>query len=118
MRLIHVVVCGSGLGALRRDCRGNFAKESPIVQICYNLPVLCSANTCFGYLEFGAIIKLYEYSYGRLSDIDTFLLAALFLYIHFVYLCGCASSSIFIAPCRIFSYGMQTFSCGLWDLVP
>jgi len=47
-----------------------------------------------------------------------FLLAPLFLYIHFVYLYGCASSSIFIAPLRIFSYGMQTFSCGMQDLVP
>ena len=86
MRLIHVVVCGSGLGALRRDCRGNFAKESPIVQICYNLPVLCSANTCFGYLEFGAIIKLYEYSYGRLSDIDTYFFWLLFFYIFILFI--------------------------------
>ena len=31
VRLMHVAVCGSGLGALGRDCRGNFAKESPIV---------------------------------------------------------------------------------------
>ena len=115
---MHVAVCGSGLGALGRDCRGNFAKESPIVWICYNLPVFSSVDICFGYLQFGAIQKIYEYSYCHLSDIDTFLLAPLFLYIHFVYLYGCASSSIFIAPLRIFSYGMQTFSCGMQDLVP
>ena len=41
-----------------------------------------------------------------------------FLYIHFVYLCACATSLIFIAACRIFSYSKQTFSCGMWDLVP
>ena len=119
VRLIHVVACGNGLGALVRDCRGNFAKESPIVWIYYNLPVFSSVNVCFGCLQFGAIIKLYEYSYGRLSDIDTYFFWLLFfLYIHFVYLCGCATSLIFIAACRIFSYGKQTFSCGMWDLVP
>ena len=45
--------------------------------------------------------------------------------IYFIYLFGCTEplvqhvgSSIFIMACGIFSWGMQTLSCGLWDLVP
>ena len=48
-----------------------------------------------------------------------------FLIFIFIYLFGCAGSylqhagfSIFVALCSIFSWGIWTLSCSMWDLVP
>ena len=55
----------------------------------------------------------------------TILIPTCHSYYYFIYLFGCAGfwlwhtgSSVFVAAYRIFSFGMQTLSCGMWDLVP
>ena len=54
----------------------------------------------------------------------TILIPTCHSYYYFIYLFGCAGfwlwhtgSSVFVAAYRIFSFGMQTLSCGMWDLV-
>ena len=54
----------------------------------------------------------------------TFLKSLMYFKIIFIYLFGCTGpqlrclgSSIFIAACGIFSYGMRVLSYGMWDLV-
>ena len=68
------------------------------------------------------MIQLYTHTYTHLLFDET---DRVVLYDLFIYVCGCAGSSlwhagsqIFVAACGTFSHSWQILRCGLWDLVP
>ena len=84
----------------------------------------CGAQTLpsLGRTSVAGIAYLLMGYHTRRGDPDSIsspplLLIPLWFFLY-IFCCGTAKHRIFTAECGIFICGMQTLSCGMWDLVP